>query len=293
MSFGTVARGLQPHRGAVAAVRQLALERAAQVVDFFLVDEQVAVAGHAELVAAHHLDAGEQLRARRPARCVDSSTKPRGWPAPRRAAARRAAASAAPARWRARCRGRRHPCPSRRTMKFRLLFWMRGNGRAGSRPSGLRDRLDLVREILLQPRVASCGVQSERACTAHAGVRQRRQQHLVEAAVLVGAPGAARARGCRRAARGSTCASGASWVLPSSCRCFRPATRISKNSSRLPEEMHRNFSRSSSGTRVIEGLRQHPLIELQQGEFAVDVAARRLEIGGVHGITIHKRPRPD
>ncbi len=28
--------------------------------------------------------------------------------------------------------------PASSTMKFRLLFWMRGNGRAGSRPSGVR-----------------------------------------------------------------------------------------------------------------------------------------------------------
>jgi hypothetical protein len=39
------------------------------------------------------------------------------------------------------------------------------------------------------------------------------------------------------------------WVEPSSSSCFSPATRISKNSSRLLDEMHRNFSRSSSGTR--------------------------------------------
>jgi len=45
----------------VAAVRQLALERAPQVVDLFLVDEQVAVTRDAELVAADHLDAGDSL----------------------------------------------------------------------------------------------------------------------------------------------------------------------------------------------------------------------------------------
>ncbi len=41
---------------------------------------------------------------------------------------------------------------------------------------------------------------------------------------------------------------------------------------------------------VIEGQRQHPVIELQEGELTVDVAARRLEVGDVHVITIHKRP---
>ncbi len=57
----TVARHLEAHRGAVATMRQFAFERAAQVVDFFVVDEQVAVARHAELVAAEHFHAREQL----------------------------------------------------------------------------------------------------------------------------------------------------------------------------------------------------------------------------------------
>ena len=42
-------------------MRELAFERAAQIVDFFVVDEQVAVARDAELVAAEHLHAGEKL----------------------------------------------------------------------------------------------------------------------------------------------------------------------------------------------------------------------------------------
>ena len=59
--LGTVVGDLQPYGRAVAAMRELALERAPQVVDFLVVDEQIAVAGDAELVAAHHLDAGEEL----------------------------------------------------------------------------------------------------------------------------------------------------------------------------------------------------------------------------------------
>ena len=43
------------------ALRQLALERLAQVLDFFLVDPQVGVAGDAELRIVDHLAAGEQL----------------------------------------------------------------------------------------------------------------------------------------------------------------------------------------------------------------------------------------
>ena len=56
-----VVGGLEPHRGAVAPVSELAFERAAQVVDLFLVDEQIAVARHPELVTADHLDAAEEL----------------------------------------------------------------------------------------------------------------------------------------------------------------------------------------------------------------------------------------
>ncbi len=61
-SRGQSCAGLEAHCGAVAALGQFALERAPQVVDFLLVDEQVAVARDAELVATDHLHAGKQLR---------------------------------------------------------------------------------------------------------------------------------------------------------------------------------------------------------------------------------------
>ena len=50
-------------------MRELAFERAAQVVDFFIVDEQIAVARHAELVAAEHLHARRTAWKRTAARC--------------------------------------------------------------------------------------------------------------------------------------------------------------------------------------------------------------------------------
>ena len=52
---------LQAHCVAEVALRQLALQADAQVLHFFLVHEQVAVARHAELVTAAHLHAGKQL----------------------------------------------------------------------------------------------------------------------------------------------------------------------------------------------------------------------------------------
>ena len=105
----TVARHLEANRRAITSMRELAFERAAQVVDFFVVDEQVAVAGDAELVAAEHVHAGEQLGYE----LLDDAGQQDEALAGRRlrAVRRRAAANAAPARWRGRCRGRRHPCP--------------------------------------------------------------------------------------------------------------------------------------------------------------------------------------
>ncbi len=50
--FRAVDRSLQPHGGAIAALRQLAFQRAAQIVHFLVIDEQVAVARDAEGVDA-------------------------------------------------------------------------------------------------------------------------------------------------------------------------------------------------------------------------------------------------
>ena len=57
-----IERSLQAHGRAVATLRELAFDGAQQVVDFFVVDEQIAVAGDAELPRAFDLHAAEQLR---------------------------------------------------------------------------------------------------------------------------------------------------------------------------------------------------------------------------------------
>ena len=57
--IGAVVRHLQAHGVAEVALLEFALERGAQVLDLFLVDEQVGVAGDPELVAAEHVHAGE------------------------------------------------------------------------------------------------------------------------------------------------------------------------------------------------------------------------------------------
>src|SRR5579863_866593 len=60
--LGTIVRGFQSHRIAEAARGELAFDGAQQVVDLFLLDEQIAVARDAELIAAAHVHPGEQLR---------------------------------------------------------------------------------------------------------------------------------------------------------------------------------------------------------------------------------------
>ncbi|MPN34287.1 hypothetical protein SDC9_181780 [bioreactor metagenome] len=59
--FRTVVGDLQTHGIAEVALRQFALQLGAQVGDFFLVDEEVGIAGGAALVAAEHGHAHEQF----------------------------------------------------------------------------------------------------------------------------------------------------------------------------------------------------------------------------------------
>ena len=63
--FRTIKRCLESHCCAIAALGELAFDGPQQVVHFFVVDEQVAVAGHAELPAAFDRHAAEQLVRRR------------------------------------------------------------------------------------------------------------------------------------------------------------------------------------------------------------------------------------
>ena len=56
-----VRRDFEPHRRAELALRQLALQRLAQVLHLLLVDPQVGVAGDAELRVVDDVAAGEEL----------------------------------------------------------------------------------------------------------------------------------------------------------------------------------------------------------------------------------------
>ena len=55
-----VLHGFQAHRSTITTMGQLTLQGAPQVLDFFIVDKQIAIAGHAELIAAAHSHAGKQ-----------------------------------------------------------------------------------------------------------------------------------------------------------------------------------------------------------------------------------------
>ena len=59
--LGAVMRRFQSHRVAEAARGEFAFDGAQQIIDFFLLDEQVAVARDPELITAAHVHPGEQL----------------------------------------------------------------------------------------------------------------------------------------------------------------------------------------------------------------------------------------
>ncbi len=167
-------------------------------------------------------------------------------------------------------------------MKFRLLFRMRGNGRVGSSVVGLKSGTISVRKYC-SSQCRCAGDQSSRRTkrmpsSRSAGISSSlstRYCSLTSALRLLrdGAQHARRSSGCPapRAPRFTA------------RRCFRPETRISKNSSRFVDEMQRNFSRSSSGTRRIHRLLQDAQVERKLRQLAVDVVVGKFEIQRVHG----------
>ena len=82
----------------------------------------------------------------------------------------------------------------------------------------------------------------------------------------------ARRRGPRAAAAPGVRPSGVAGASPAATWSLRPATRTWKNSSRFWLKMARNLARSSSGTAVVRGQGQHPRVEVEPGQLAVDEA---------------------
>src|SRR5438132_5868584 len=261
-----------------AAVHELALERAPQVVDLLLVDEQVAVAGDAELVAADHLDAGEQL--------VHERLDDRG---EQHAVAARALCGQ---RHHARERARRlHDGelavaverilalePHDEVQALVLDAW---EGPRGIEPEGGEHRLHLAFEVVLEPerlpRSPFAGPEQ-----GHAFCGERRQQEAVEAAVLVGhqtrRPIVDRGEllGDRHPI-GRQLAAELLQLLESGDANLEELIEIAAGDAEEPEPLEQRH-------RLIERLVEHPLIELEKRQLAIDVVLWRLEIRRIHRV---------
>ena len=208
-------------------------------------------------------------RARSPARSPTSRKRESACAGSSLGRASRAAASAAPARWPGRSRPKAS-LPDELTMKFRLLFWMRGNGRAGSSTSGAQHRLDLAPKYA-PARRAWRGSHSRRTCRS----------------TPPRSPAAARRSGTilfrdQRACASSWIAS--SWldVMPSGPRASSRAPAAASCRQRGSRRTHRGWPTKCTGTAgapaaapVVRACASTRL-ERQQREFAVDV-----ECGGV------------
>jgi hypothetical protein len=146
---------------------------------------------------------------------------------------------------------------------------MNGNGWAGSIDKRRQHREDRLQELVLEP--------------GHIAFDQHRGADDVDVFT---------ARFCCRMASEACCSScrpsissriwsscspgerpsGERLVMPSRTCPSRPATRTMKNSSRLAADIDRNRTRSSSGCADVERFLEHPAVELQPGELAVDEA---------------------
>ena len=136
-----IGRDFEAHRQPELALRQLAFERLAQVLDLFLVDPQVGVAGDAKLRIIDHLAAGEELvqmgvhdRRQQHERVVG----PGDFRAARAITRGTRRGALTMATWVSRPKA---SWPESSTMKLRLLLTTCGNGCAGSRPIGVSNGL--------------------------------------------------------------------------------------------------------------------------------------------------------
>jgi len=133
--LGTTVDDFEPCRAREAASAQFVTQGERKVFHIVLVDGQLAVAGNAELVGAGDAHAGKEFidelmqDARQEDEVVGFVGDFRRHAHDARQRARRAHEGHVPSRPNA-------SLPSSETAKFKLLLRMRGNGCAGSRPSG-------------------------------------------------------------------------------------------------------------------------------------------------------------
>ena len=196
---------------------------------------------------------------------------------------RAAAASAAPARPRARCCGRRRPRPRPR--------W-RNSGSCSEhlRETAAPDRARAGSRPVRPPRwkyfSSHVGLRLGPAFAAKQNLDtvlgELRQQHIVQDLRTAPRPGASARTRIAFNWSATDRPSGPPWAAPASSSSLRPATRISKNSSRLAQEMHRNLTPFEQRDAAVLGLLQHALIELQERQLPVDVELRGLQICVIH-----------
>ena len=167
-------------------------------------------------------------------------------------------------------------------MKESPLLSTRGKGCAGSSATGVSTGSTSALKCRRTQR-SWAGVQCARSSEPDALGLERRQQLLGRAC---GTP-RPRARGPRALMRSRRSAPAGRRVprcrIPKRTCCFRPATRTSKNSSRLLLKIVRKRRRSSSGSERVLGLRQHAPVELEQAQQPGEVEAGILQGRGRGG----------
>ena len=265
-----VGGGLQPHRGAVAALRQFALERAAQIIDFFIVDEQVAVARHAKLIAAEYLHAFEQMLHHR----LDDRRQCDEAPTP----------AAVVGQWhdaRQRTRGLYDRELAVATVgvlarqahdEIEALVLDAGKRARGIQPQRAQDRLDLGGKVVFDPgpgrRIPVLRIEH-----VDASLAERWQQHIVEAGVLIAhqilgacVDGGELLREPQTVGAGLDRAE-LQQLFETGDADFEELIQIAGGDTQEIQPLEQRHPQ-------VEALRQHPLVELQRGYLAIDVVLR-------------------
>ena len=135
--------------------------------------------------------------------------------------------------------------PSMTTAKLRLLLRIFGKGRAGSSANGLNTG-STSRSKYAANQAACASVHVSGATNTTPFLASSGRRPSLRSSYCSSTRRTVRVR-IAFSCSGTDSPSGAPCTAPASSSCFRPATRISKNSSRFAHEMHRNFTRSSSG----------------------------------------------
>ena len=170
--------------------------------------------------------------------------------------------------------------PSRRTMKFRLLFWMRGKGRAGSSPRGLKTGSTSCSKYS-SSHARVCGLQSAGPSSGTPSAARRGRSMLVQAAVLR----VDQARGTlvdglellgdRHAVGGQLAAAELLQLLQARDADLEELIEVAAGDAQELQPLEQRHP-------GVEGLIEHALVELQEREFAVDVVLGRLEVRRIH-----------